>query len=226
MDGFVIFIILMIVFQIGVFVCVVTIIVTKAGKGISRRPLAMEKLGGRVGLELRGGESRYPGNPLLKWIRTPYSLNGYMGPYPTRVYHYVVSSGKSSTTYACACLTISNSRRKQFTLSREHLFSKVGKGLGMQDIQAGDRRFDEEILIKGNAESFIRIGLVDSIKDKLLDLFEARRSSGTIELKKEELKYYEAGQIADDDARERFEIVLEILVDLAASFDVFETAFS
>ena len=49
-----------------------------------------------------------------------------------------------------------NPERFRFTIYRKHLFSDLGKLLGMQDIEVGDLEFDEAFIIKGNDESKVR----------------------------------------------------------------------
>ncbi len=40
----------------------------------------------------------------------------------------------------------------RFTIYRESFFSKIGKKLGMQDVEVGHPTFDDEFIIKGNDE--------------------------------------------------------------------------
>ena len=79
---------------------------------------------------------------------------------------YTVSSGtgqnRSSTTYTRIRAPFINKDNLQFSIYREGLFSGVAKFFGAQDIQVGDKFFDENFIIKGNNELRIK----DLLEDK------------------------------------------------------------
>ncbi len=65
------------------------------------------------------------------------------------------SAGRSSATYTRIVLNLNQPANLDLTLSTEGLFSKVGKLLGMQDIQAGDEALDQRYMIKGQPENLV-----------------------------------------------------------------------
>lgn len=75
---------------------------------------------------------------------------------------FVVSSGKSSTTYSRARALVHAPGDLRFKLFRENVFTRLGKMLGMQDLHAGPPELSEGFVIKGNSESMVRSLLIDS----------------------------------------------------------------
>lgn len=63
---------------------------------------------------------------------------------------HVVSSGKSSVTYTRIRAPYINKDGFQFTIYREGFWSRIGKALGMEDVEVGFPMFDEDFIIKGN----------------------------------------------------------------------------
>lgn len=49
----------------------------------------------------------------------------------------------------------------------EHIFSGLGRMLGFQDVETGDRSFDETFVVKASSEDGARALLVDEVRDKL-----------------------------------------------------------
>lgn len=70
--------------------------------------------------------------------------------------NYTQNSGKSSTTYTRLRVPFINKNNLRFSIYREGFFSSIGKFFGMQDIQIGDRNFDNQFIIKGNDEFKIK----------------------------------------------------------------------
>lgn len=68
---------------------------------------------------------------------------------------YIVSSGKTSTTYTRIRAPFINKDKLKFKIYRAGLFSEFGKSLGMQDIEIGHEYFDKIFIIKGNKEDKI-----------------------------------------------------------------------
>ncbi len=54
-----------------------------------------------------------------------------------------------------------------FTIYPEHLFAKLGKALGMQDVTLGDRMFDDAFVVKASDKSKVR-ALLEEQKIRLL----------------------------------------------------------
>lgn len=67
-------------------------------------------------------------------------LNGlFEERYNLRIYMYSTGSGKSKKTYTAFSLSCTNTQRRSLMLSRESVFQKIGKAIGMQkDIELRD----------------------------------------------------------------------------------------
>jgi hypothetical protein len=63
---------------------------------------------------------------------------------------------EATTTHTRMRAPFVNKDGLYFSISREGLFSSIGKFFGMQDIQIGDANFDDRFVIKGNNEEKIR----------------------------------------------------------------------
>ncbi len=66
---------------------------------------------------------------------------------------YTVSTGKSSATFTRVRAPYVNPDGFRFKIYRKGLFSALGKRLGMQDIEVGEREFDDAYIVKGNEAS-------------------------------------------------------------------------
>lgn len=66
------------------------------------------------------------------------------------------STGKHSTTYTRLRAPFVNKDKLRFNIYSEGFFSSIGKFFGMQDIEIGDKFFDEHYIIQGNDGQKIR----------------------------------------------------------------------
>lgn len=69
---------------------------------------------------------------------------------------YTQSSGQSSSSYTRLRAPYYNPERFRFEIYRAGFFSEVGKALGMQDIEVGHQRFDDDFVIKSNRPARVR----------------------------------------------------------------------
>lgn len=69
---------------------------------------------------------------------------------------FTVSNQNSSSTYTRMRAPFVNVDQFRFTIYRRSIFTNLGKLLGMQDIEIGDRAFDEAFVIKANDEAKVR----------------------------------------------------------------------
>ena len=81
---------------------------------------------------------------------------------------YTQSTGNSAIVLTRLRVPFVNKDGLQFKIFHESFFTTIGKIFGMQDIQIGDRYFDDQFIIKGNNEPKIKRFLNDR---KLKDLF-------------------------------------------------------
>lgn len=130
------------------------------------------------------------------------------------------SHGKSSTAYTRIRAPYKPIDRLQFKIYKSGLFSDLGKAFGMQDIELGEKKFDENFIIKGNPEDKVRellssdkvkelIEKVDRLSLEIKDgerMFASNLISGTHEL------YYESVGIIKDLNRLKDLFMLYILL--------------
>ena len=69
---------------------------------------------------------------------------------------YTQSSGNTSSTYTRLRAPYFNPEGFRFEIYRAGFFSEVGKALGMQDIEVGHKRFDDDFVIKSNRPRRVR----------------------------------------------------------------------
>lgn len=69
---------------------------------------------------------------------------------------YTVSNGKTSTTYTRIRAPYVNPDNFRFSIYRSNVFYEIAKKFGMQDVEIGDSKFDQDFIIKGNNVEKIR----------------------------------------------------------------------
>ena len=69
---------------------------------------------------------------------------------------YTQSSGNNSSTYTRLRAPYFNPEGFRFEIYRAGPFSELGKALGMQDIEVGHKRFDDDFVIKSNRPRRVR----------------------------------------------------------------------
>jgi len=121
-------------------------------------------------------------------------------------------SGKNSTTYTRIQLGTNNPCALSLAIYDENVLSKLGKALGMQDIQTGDDELDRRFTIKGQPEQvianlFTSIGL----RQKLL---EAR--SVHVEVRGQQVYWQQRGAESNADY---LQFLFDLLSDLAEAVD-------
>jgi hypothetical protein len=67
-----------------------------------------------------------------------------------------VDNSSTPTTYTRLRAPFVNPDGFRFAIYRKHLFSGLGRLLGLQDIEIGEPFFDEEFVIKGNSDERVR----------------------------------------------------------------------
>jgi hypothetical protein len=77
------------------------------------------------------------------------TIQGWYGPVWITLNTVVRGSGKNRTTYTQHHATINAPMPQGLVLYKEGFFSKMGKMMGGQDVQTGDRQLDDAFIIKG-----------------------------------------------------------------------------
>ena len=74
---------------------------------------------------------------------------------------HVVSNGKSAITYTRLRAPFVSQNGLRFLVYRKGVFSDLGKRLGMQDVEVGDKAFDDAFIVKSSDERTVRLLLAD-----------------------------------------------------------------
>ena len=101
------------------------------------------------------------------------------GPYQdfqVQIYVFTRGGGKNKTTLTAVKTFVNPQLTLGLKIYREHALSGIGKVLGFQDIQTGDKAFDDRFLIKGKDEAGVLRLLTPSLRQEILrfDRFAAR----------------------------------------------------
>lgn len=90
----------------------------------------------------------------LSYIPGPFfsigEMAGTLHGYQVRIWVFTRGGGKNKTTYTGISTSLSASLGLGLQIYREHMFSGLGKMLGFQDIQTGDKTFDDRFVVKGH----------------------------------------------------------------------------
>ncbi len=93
------------------------------------------------------------------------------GPWEIVLDEYTVHANNVHVPYTRLRAPFLNKDGMRFALSREGFFQRLGKRFGLQDIQIGDKAFDDHFLIKGNDKTQIKRLFGDAeFRQLLLDL--------------------------------------------------------
>lgn len=76
--------------------------------------------------------------------------------------------GDSSTTYTVIAFELPKPSKYTLHIYQEGFFSKIGKMLGSQDIQTGNREFDDAFMIKSNTSCMVPELLTSELQRKMM----------------------------------------------------------
>ncbi len=159
--------------------------------------------------------------------KTWYGYNGYprlvaeVNGEPLECYMFTRGSGKNKTTYTAFTLGCTNRYNYSLRIAKEGLFSKIGKALGMQDIEVNDPVFDRSFVIKSNDDFFAKTVLMD-IKEYFSQT--KKLFHGSLELRDGEFKYQMANSLLNDKSRSDFEQIIHLATALSEEVKKFSNA--
>jgi hypothetical protein len=102
------------------------------------------------------------------WYRRTMTIQATLDGVAVLADYYVVSNGKSSTTYTRVRAAAAGAPNLRLSVYKEGFFSSLGKALGTQDIQVGDPLFDDLFMVKSNDEALCRAWLNAGARQALL----------------------------------------------------------
>lgn len=96
-------------------------------------------------------------------------LTGFVRQYPIEIYEKMIKSGKNSYLYTC--ISIKNTALNyNFSIGKEHFFSKIGKTFGFKDIEFDNPEFDKIFKLKSDDESRFRMLMNYELQNDLMEL--------------------------------------------------------
>lgn len=120
-------------------------------------------------------------------------------------------SGKSRKAYSILELNVPGVNTS-YGIYKEGLFSKIGKVLGMQDIQTGFDEFDRKFLLQSSdPDKAIRVFDMN-LCGKITDTFDSMESG--IYLKNSIISYSEPGYINKEAKRDRYITIAKLCIDI------------
>ena len=169
--------------------------------GRRARQQAWSELAARTGLTFESGG-----------LFSPMRITGAYRGHALTLDTFTRSSGKSSTTYTRIRMSVNNPSALSLAIYDENVLSKLGKALGMQDVQVGDDELDRRFTFKGQPEPVLASLLTSvGLRQKLL---EAR--SVHVEAKGQEVYWQHRGAESNADY---LQFLFDLLSDLAEAVD-------
>lgn len=181
----------------------------------------LPKLAEELGIELLGGEQRFPNVSWLSFIRSPHFLSGTIKGYSFNIHSYTVSSGKNSTRYVRVGLARPVDYPITFSIAREHVFSKIGKVMGHHDLETGNKTFDSQFLIRSSEEMFAASIVLPEIQEQLVRFSNEHGLNGVLKLDEQGLRYDEIGSLNNEKTLAKIKPMADIQVALAQACDAY-----
>ncbi len=138
-------------------------------------------------------------------------LEGMWNGMPFIIYEQMQGSGKNQTLVTIAVIEDAPFDF-DFRIGKEHLFSKAGKLLGMNDIEFGDNEFDSQFLIKAENEDRFRSFFNYKLQAELSNL--KKDLKAPIKVKKGAVNYTQYGPITNTNDFKSFEKVVDFMFQL------------
>jgi hypothetical protein len=192
---------------IGVVGGIFALILVAAQKQRKRARENLAKLAQRLGLQIHDPEKR----SVFQSATT--SLSGTFRGRQLRVFSYSTGSGKNRTQWCAIASSVNNPSGLTVRISRENVFTRVGRKIGVDDVAVGDAAFDREFYVKSNKPDFIRVALIPEVRQRITNFWNSR-ARGALEVSASEVKYAEVGSFATESVCARFPEAAEVVCDL------------
>ncbi len=121
-------------------------------------------------------------------------MTGTRKGFDIRVYTFTKSQGESASVHTALEIAPSSDMGMDLHIAPEHFFTDVGKLFGSQDIQTGDKAFDDAFLIQGSDPDKILALLTPAVRRQMLDL---NAADGTIKLTDQGSHHQWSGTVVD-----------------------------
>lgn len=146
-----------IAFVVAVLVAYVTI----ASRDDEGRREAWQRFAARRGGEFRAGPRRF-----MSFVSQD-EVEVRCAHASVRLSVHVTGSGKSERVFTRACAHFVIGGGPRFKVTPAGLVASVGRALGGQDVELGNRRFDREFIVKGEDDAGIRCAWRNEIQEEM-----------------------------------------------------------
>ncbi|HEX9782401.1 MAG TPA: hypothetical protein VGA56_06660 [Opitutaceae bacterium] len=199
---------------IGVFVTVFALVILAVVRQQKRARENLSKLADRLGFQVIEPEKRGIFN------RSATRLSGVFRGRNLQVYAYSTGSGKNQTQWCALATPVRNPAGLTVRISRENIFTRVGRKLGIDDVETGDAAFDKAYYVKSNQPDFIRVALIPEVRQRIASAWESG-ARGTLSADAGEVKYAEVGNFSNEKVCTRFGELIEVVCDLGEVVEAF-----
>jgi hypothetical protein len=117
------------------------------------------------------------------WYNRKSQLRARLDDQEILVDHYTVSTGQTSVTYTRCTAPVDFAGDLEITVYPKGFWSKVGEGLGTQDVKTGDAAFDEAYMVKARNDDRARAFLSPEVRAAIARLGDYRFTLEAGELK-------------------------------------------
>lgn len=98
------------------------------------------------------------------WYRRTSHLNAVVDGQSILIDHYTVHTGQTTITYTRCAAPVDFAGDLELKIYEKGFFSKLGEGLGTQDVKTGDVAFDDAFMVKANDEARARAWLTPDVR--------------------------------------------------------------
>ena len=184
-------------------IAVLVVVVAVASYLISQsRRRAWEELANRLGMTFS------PGN----WWGSGMSISGTYRSQRLTLDKFTRRRGNSSITFTRAVVLMMQPTGLELDIYTEGLFSRIGKIMGMKEIQTGDEGIDDRYIIRGQPEEMVlRLLQNYDVRQKLVEAPSLR-----IKVRGAEIHYEKRGFIKDENT---LVALFELMTSLARGIE-------
>jgi hypothetical protein len=119
--------------------------------------------------------------------RRPDAIEGSVQGVPFRLDTYVVSTGKSQTTFTRATSPLERPVAARLTISPRSFFTTIGERFGMETLRTGDAGFDAKMSVRSKAPREALALVDETVRSRLLAL--DRRASVVVDGKEAKVRW-------------------------------------
>lgn len=146
-----------------------------------------------------------------RFLHTLNTIDGTLNNCHFQITEKIIGSGKNQQVMA-EIKFFNSPINFDFKISREHLFTKVGKKFGVQDIEIGNDEFDSLFLLKSESENEMKDLMTYDIQIELREIVKELRAA--IVQKNGVLSYSVPGGLINEKAFKSTERVIDLMIKL------------